>query len=65
MKLTKQSLKAGTTVYVPRTVIVDGEPTYPRYKGKIKRVRVEVRFDDGHETLVDPSLLTFAKEGKR
>jgi len=65
MKLTKKSLKVGTTVYVPRTITVDGETITPLYKGKIKRIRVEVRFDDGYETLVNPSLLAYSKEGTK
>ncbi len=65
MKLTKKSLKVGTTVYVPRTITVDGEITTHLCKGKIKRIRVEVRFDDGYETLVNPSLLAYSKEGTK
>lgn len=66
MKLTRKNLKVGTTVYVPRTIIIDGEPTtFPLCKGKIKRIRIEVRFDDGYETLVNPSLLTYSEEGTK
>lgn len=65
MRLTKKSLKVGTTVYVPRTITVDGETITPLCKGKIKRIRVEVRFDDGYETLVNPSLLAYSKEGTK
>lgn len=50
---------------MPRTITVDGETITPLCKGKIKRIRVEVRFDDGYETLVNPSLLAYSKEGTK